>query len=418
MTIPVALIVVKFGGTSLADVNCFQNAAQIINYLLADNHKVVVVVSAINGETNRLAQMALELSETSQTSSAYDVVVSSGEQASSGLLALALESLQIKALPLQGWQVPILTSNDAGKAQVTSIPPQTLQSALENGYVPIVSGFQGVTENGVITTFGRGGSDVTAVLIAAALNADECRLYKDVDGILSADPKVVNTPHIIDTIGISDLWEQCSQGAKVIHPRAVQAALQHDVPLKITPTFAYKESNHVTGTSVVPLSQTMESSSVSGIVCNQNEVRFLIPSFETGSGIMNTLFKALAEKKIAVDMVLLDQAKNNGKLENNLSFTVPKSDASTTSDVLESIFPSQVSSAIECQKRIAKVAVIGSGMKAHADIISRVYKTISDLGINIFGLTASEIKINILVSQNYAKACAQALHDEFFLTKR
>ncbi len=408
-----ARFIAKFGGTSLADTDCFQQAANTIKSLVDLGHEIVVVVSAMAGETDRLLALAKTLQSTTDTSSARDVVVSSGEQASSGLFALALSALGIQSQVFQGWQIPIITNDVAGKSQIESIDPSALTATLKSKKVCIVSGFQGVTKSGAITTFGRGGSDVTAVLLAAVLDADECRLYKDVDGILSSDPKLVKNPIIMDQIGILELLEQCSQGAKIIHPRAVQAAKDHNVTLRITPTFPDPHGKSK-GTLVPPEANIelsrLESSSISGIVCNQNEVLFTIPQFDAGSSSLATLFSHLTAKNITVDMVLYNE-------NHSLSFTVPQEDCNQTLTILKSCINATKAKMISQQDRVAKIAVIGSGIKTHAEVIARVYQTLHDLGISIYGLTTSEMKINILVSQDYAQACTRALHDVFFITK-
>lgn len=442
-----ALFVTKFGGSSLANVNCFFNAVRIVKDLKQQNHDVVVVVSAMAGETNRLRSLALDMDLEASSKAAYDVVVSSGEQAASGLLALALDRKGLSAKAFQGWQIPITTSDIPSKAYVESIDTTSLTKTLKLGHIPVISGFQGLSKAGQITTLGRGGSDVTAVLVAAALKADECRLYKDVEGIASADPRLVDTPVIIDHISLSDLLEQCSQGAKVIHPRAVQAAMQHDVKIRIAPTFAHHtkpgDSKGTVISNAVKRDTThspLESRTITGIVCNENEVRFIIPKIQTGTGTMRHIFENLAAKAIAVDMVLYDddsllasaspsnsmaqvsftkeftQDLTQESSRKTLSFTTQKTDAHQTNQILKSILPFDIYQNIVSQDRIAKIAVIGSGMKDHAIILARVYETLNKLGVNTYGLTASELKINILVSEDYAHDCVKALHTVFFET--
>ncbi len=402
------LLVIKFGGTSLANKDCILNAAAIIIDLKAQGYQVVVVVSAMAGETDRLASLAdsfMNDARPSTLSSAFDVVISAGEQISSGLLALACHSLDVACEPVQGWQLPIVTSSDFSKARIEGVDVSHLKDLLNENITPIVSGFQGVDAHGRITTFGRGGSDVSAVVIAAALGANECRLYKDVDGVSTADPSLVSNTRVLDKISIEEMFEKCSQGAKIIHPRAVEAAMRQDVALRILPTFSDKKKSE--GTFIVKSSPFLETENISGIVCNKKEVRFLVMGLPSSPGATTPLFSILSEYNISVDMILLD--------EHHLSFTVPSDDFDLVLKILKDLRSQLNYGTIFNQKRLAKVSIVGVGLRGHASVANVVGESLEFFGISMYGMTATELKLSILVSEEYADEFVQILHDRFHL---
>lgn len=419
-----SLYVVKFGGTSLADKDCIARAASLVKDLKTKGHQIIVVVSAMAGETDRLDALSKSLSSFSNQdmNSFKDVVLSTGEQAASGLFAIALHEIGIKAQPLQGWQIPIITSSDSGSARIESIDPTSLLHFIEQGITPVISGFQGVcAKSKNITTLGRGGSDVTALLIAAAIKADECRLYKDVAGIATADPKLVDTPTILDQIAIEEMFEQSAQGAKIIHPRAIEAALNHSVPLRVLPTFdkrvlpTFDKTKTQKGTLISNCS--LEESKITGIVCNQNEVRFVLKGLPSSPGITGPLFQSLADAKIPLDMLTLDYHESTSVTNSTqtLSFTVHKDHSQQTKRLILELEPLLRYQSLDLQKRLAKVSIIGPGVRGHTEITKMVNDTLMVLGIGGFALTATEIKLSLLVANGYAPEFVQLLHTKLGL---
>ena len=402
-------IVVKFGGTSVGSIDKIKSAARKVLELQDQGHSVVVVVSAMAGETNGL----VKLSEAFKVSNpqAYDTLVSTGEQVTTALMALALQELGAKSCALQGWQVPIITSDDFSKARVSSIDPSKILALFETQTIPVIPGFQGVTQGGDITTFGRGGSDVTAVVLAAALEAQACYLYKDVPGILSSDPHLVENPQVLDRLGIEEMFEMASQGAKVVHPRAIEAALVHGVDLKILPTF---ESGKGTSITQVPL----ERETITGIVCNAGEVRIVLQNIPVSPGATACLFEAFSEANISLDMILQGGAITQESPGQNLTFTLPESDQKEAVAIAKKLQKHIGFTGMDIHPRIAKVSLVGAGLRGHASVAHRLYQTLADLGIAVYGMTTTELKMSVLVSDEYAPELVRRLHDTFNLTSK
>ena len=402
-------IVVKFGGTSVGSLEKIKAAARKVLELQEQGHRIVVVVSAMSGETNRL----VELSESFKVNDpqSYDTLVSTGEQVTTGLMAMALQELGAKAQALQGWQVPLMTSDDFSKARVESIDSSKINALLESQSVPVIPGFQGVTKNGEITTLGRGGSDVTAVVLAAALQADNCYLYKDVPGILSSDPNLVEDPQVLDRLGIEEMFEMASQGAKVVHPRAIEAALVHGVDLKILPTF---EKGQGTSITKAPL----ESETITGIVCNSGEVRIVLQNIPVSPGATACLFEAFAEAKISLDMILQGGAITHDNQVQNLTFTLPESDEKEAVSLAKKLQKKIGFTSMNVHPRIAKVSLVGAGLRGHASVAHKLHQTLADLGISLYGMTTTELKMSVLVSDEYAPDLVRQLHKNFNLTSK
>lgn len=402
-------VVMKFGGTSVGSIDTIKMAARKILDLQEQGFRVVVIVSAMSGETNRL----LELSQSfkSLDPKAFDTVLSTGEQVTTGLMALALQELGAQAQALQGWQVPIVTSNDFSKARVDSMSTHKIDALLKHNIIPVIPGFQGVTKEGEITTFGRGGSDVTAVVVAAALKAEFCHLYKDVPGILSSDPGLVEDPKILDRLGIEEMFEMSSQGAKVVHPRAIEAALVHGVNLKILPTFSEGAGTEITR---IPL----ESQTITGIVCNVGEVRIVLQNIPVSPGATAYLFDAFATAQISLDMILQGGGITDDNQMQNLTFTLPQEEAKEAVSIAKKLQKKIGFTHMDVQPRIAKVSLVGAGLRGHARVAHTLHKTLADLGISLYGMTTTELKMSVLVSDEYAPQLVKQLHKNFNLTQQ
>jgi len=410
-----AYLVVKFGGTSVGSIENIKAAALRIADLKSQGYKVVVIVSAMAGETNRLTDLTKAFKI--KNPKAYDTVVSTGEQVTTGLMVMALQEQEVAARSLQGWQVPLLTSSDFSKARFENVPVQKLTALLDQDIIPVLPGFQGVTREGEITTLGRGGSDVTAVILAAALKAEACHLYKDVPGILTADPALVENPRILDNLGIEEMFEMSSQGAKVIHPRAVEAALVHQVNLKILPTFGRGSGTTILSDTESICTAPLESQTITGIVCNTGEVRICLQNIPASPGATTCLFQAFAKANISLDMILQGGGATAGSTTQNLTFTVPESDRKESVDLAQSLQKTVGFTHMDIHPRIAKVSLVGAGLRGHANVAHILHKTLADLGISLYGMTTTELKMSVLVSNEYAPQLVSALHDNFNLTE-
>lgn len=402
-----ACLVVKFGGTSVASCDHIKGVARKILQLRQNGQDVVVVTSAMAGETNRLVKLTEEFQQAHPQ--AYDVVVSAGEQVATGLMVLALQEVGLKAEALQGWQIPIITSDHFAKARILCIFPDKVQQTLKKGAVPVIAGFQGVTEDQKVTTFGRGGSDVTAVLVAAALGAQECHLYKDVPGILSGDPKIIPEPEILDRLSIEEMFESSSQGAKIIHPRAIEAAFVHRVGLKVLPTF--EEDGQ--GTTIVP--NPLEAKRITGIVCNDHEVKVCLYDLPLSPQVSALFFDALAQANIIVDMIL-EGGKSADLSGHNLILTVAASDHQEVLKIATRLKPVLGFSQITVEPRISKVSIIGAGLRGHACVARDVYQTLADLGMMLYGMITTEVRMSLLVSSEYSHDFVRALHAKLGLS--
>lgn len=407
-------LVVKFGGTSVGSIEHIKAAALRIADLKSQGNKIVVVVSAMAGETNRLAELTKSFKEKNQQ--VYDTVVSTGEQVTTGLMALALQEQDIASQPLQGWQVPLITSSDFSKARFESIPTHNLKALLDQDIIPVIPGFQGVTKEGNITTLGRGGSDVTAVVLAAALEAKACHLYKDVPGILTSDPDLVEAPQVLDHLGIEEMFELSSQGAKVIHPRAIEAALVHQVCLKVLPTFGEGQGTTMASPTESLCTTPLESETITGIVCNTGEVRICLQNIPVSPGATTNLFHAFAKANISLDMILQGGGVTADSSTQNLTFTISESDQKEAVSLTKSLQKTIGFTHMDVHPRIAKVSLVGAGLRGHANVAYVLHKTLADLGISLYGMTTTELKMSVLVSNEYATQLVRALHDNFNLT--
>jgi len=401
------LVVQKFGGTSVGDLNRIENVANIVKSYKEKGDDVVVVVSAMAGETNKLLEYANHFSKTPPQRE-VDLLVSSGERVTSALLSIALQAMGIPAIALTGRQAGIKTTSDHTKARIMDINPENMQKHLKEGKVVIVAGFQGINENGDVTTLGRGGSDLTAVAIAGALNADKCEIYTDVDGIYTTDPRVEPKAKKIDVISYDEMLELASLGAKVMQSRSVELAKKLNVDIEVKSSF----KPEVKGTLITKETPDMEKVLVSGIALDKNQARVSIFGVEDRPGISAEIFGKLAEKNINVDMIVQNVGKDN---KANLTFTVPQTELELTKEVLKEY--ENKSESIEYDDSIAKVSVVGVGMKSHSGVAATAFKTLADENINILMISTSEIKISMVIDEKYGELAVRALHKAYELDK-
>ncbi|MEO1928097.1 MAG: aspartate kinase [Nautiliaceae bacterium] len=401
------LVVQKFGGTSVGDLDRIQNVANIVKKYKENGDDVVVVVSAMAGETNKLLEYANHFSKTPPQRE-VDLLVSSGERVTSALLSIALQAMGIDAIALTGRQAGIKTTSDHTKARIMDIDPNKMQKYFKDGKVVIVAGFQGINENGDVTTLGRGGSDLTAVAIAGALNADKCEIYTDVDGIYTTDPRIEPKAKKIDVISYDEMLELASLGAKVMQSRSVELAKKLNVDIEVKSSF----KPEVKGTLITKETPDMEKVLVSGIALDKNQARVSIFGVEDRPGISAEIFGKLADKNINVDMIVQNVGKDS---KANLTFTVPQTELELTKEVLKEY--EKNSEAIEYDDSIAKVSVVGVGMKSHSGVAATAFKTLADENINILMISTSEIKISMVIDEKYGELAVRALHKAYQLDK-
>ena len=403
------LIVTKFGGTSVGTIDRIKSVAKRIKNEVNNGYNVIVVVSAMAGETNRLIKLVESLTNDYRTSE-YDTVISSGEQVTSGLLAIALNELGIKSKSYQGWQIPFETDNNFSKANIKEIKKDKILFDLNNGYVIVVPGFQGVHKNRV-TTLGRGGSDTSAVALAAAFGAERCDIYTDVDGVYTADPRIVANALKLETITFEEMLELASQGAKVLQTRSVALAMNHNVKLQVLSSFENK-----TGTFIINERQkSMEETIISGITYTSNEAKITLFNVIDKPGQAAMIFGALADKGINVDMIVQTSTKDGEATD--ITFTVLKSDLLSTKEIIENLKNTIKFKNMVEDSKVSKVSVVGSGMRTKPGVAKTMFKTLADNNINIQVISTSEIKISVLVSSDYTELAVRTLHDAFGLGK-
>lgn len=415
-----ALLVMKFGGTSVADLDKIRNVAAHVKREVDAGNRCAVVVSAMAGHTNQLVAWTREAAAIHDARE-YDAVVSSGEQVTSGLLAIVLQSLGVQARSWQGWQIPIRTSNAHGSARIMDIPATELKRRLDRGEVAVIAGFQGIAADNRVTTLGRGGSDTSAVAIAAALGADRCDIYTDVDGIYTTDPRVVPAARRLDRISYEEMLEMASQGAKVLQTRSVEMAMTHRVRLQVRSTFdapdscppAGQETNSAPGTLVCDEDEILEQQVVSGIAYTKDEAKVTLVRVEDKPGVAARVFGPLAEANINVDMIVQNVSEDGRTTD--LTFTVQDTELDRALKVLE-----DVKEEIGCQEvngstNIVKVSAIGIGMRSHAGVAAKMFQALAEKGINIEAISTSEIKISILIDAAYAELAVRTLHSLFGL---
>jgi aspartate kinase len=416
-----ALIVHKYGGTSMGSTERIRNVAKRVAKWARAGHQMVVVPSAMSGETNRLLGLAKELSPASTTPELQrelDMIASTGEQVSVGLLAIALQAEGMQAVSYTGWQVPILTDDSYTKARIQSIEDKRVRADLEAGKVVIITGFQGIDENGHITTLGRGGSDTSAVAVAAAMKADECLIYTDVDGVYTTDPRVVPEARRLHTISFEEMLEMASMGSKVLQIRSVEFAGKYQVPLRVlssfTPWDIAIEEEAKSGTLITFEEDVkMEQAVVSGIAFNRDEAKVSLLGVPDKPGIAFQILGPVAEANIDVD-VIIQNVGHDGKTD--FSFTVHRNDFQRTMDLLKAeVIPKAGGALLSGDPKICKVSIVGIGMRSHVGVASRMFRVLSEEGINIQMITTSEIKTSVVLDEKYMELAVRALHKAFDL---
>ena len=402
-----ARIVMKFGGTSVADLDRIRNVAQRVKREVDAGNQVAVVVSAMAGTTNQLVAWVNGISKLHDTKE-YDAVVASGEQVTAGLTALALQELGIPARSWLGWQIPIYTDDVHGKARITDIPGDNLNAAFDLGEVAVIAGFQGVSPDGRITTLGRGGSDTSAVGIAAAIKADRCDIYTDVDGVYTTDPRIVTKARKLDKISYEEMFEMASLGAKVLQPRSVEMAMKHRVRVQVLSSFA-----DLPGTLVVDEDEIVEQHLVSGIAYSRDEAKITLAKVADRPGVAAAIFGPLADAAVNVDMIV-QNVSADGKTT-DLTFTIGRADLERALQVLRDAKETIEYSQLIPDPAVAKVSVVGVGMRSHAGVALKMFETLAAKNINIQVITTSEIKVSVLIAEEYTELALRALHTVFGL---
>ena len=404
-----ALIVQKYGGTSVGTVERIQAVAEKISHFLKDGHQIVVVVSAMSGETNRLIGMAKQIQD-DPTPREMDVLVSTGEQVTIALLSMALHKLGVGARSYTGSQVSITTDSSFMKARIEHIDDKAMRADLNEGRVVVVAGFQGVDPNGNITTLGRGGSDTTAVALAAALKADECQIYTDVDGVYTTDPRVVDSARRLDRITFEEMLEMASQGSKVLQIRSVEFAGKYNVPLRVLHSFQEGPGTLITVDEEVD----MEKPVISGIAFTRDEAKLTLRGVPDTPGIAYKILGPIGEANIEIDMIVQNIGADGAT---DFTFTVHRNDMVRAKKILEQVAMDLGAREVLADDKIAKVALVGVGMLSHAGVASRMFQTLAAEGVNIEMISTSEIKISVVIAEKYLELAVRALHSAFELDK-
>ena len=402
-----ARIVMKFGGTSVGDVERIRNVARRVKKVVEAGNEVAVVVSAMAGQTNRLVEWTREASALHDARE-YDVVVASGEQVTVGLLAIALQEEGVPARSWLGWQIPFRTDGQHPAARIAGVEGDELLRRMASGEVPVVAGFQGLGPRNRITTLGRGGSDTSAVALAAALKGDRCDIYTDVDGVYTADPRIVTKARKIDRITYEEMLELASLGAKVLQTRSVELAMGQGVRVQVLSSFS-----DAPGTLVVDEDEIVEHAIVSGVTYTSDEARLTLKDVPDRPGVAAAVFGALADAAINVDMIM--QSTSADGLSTNITFTLGRGELPRALNLLEGQRAGVGFQAISSDANVAKVSVIGIGMRSHAGVAQRMFRALAEKGINIQGIATSEIKISVLVAAEYTELAVRALHTAYGL---
>ena len=402
-----ALIVQKFGGTSVADMERISSAARLVESEVAKGNKVAVVVSAMAGETNKLVKYISTISPRSDMKE-YDTVVAAGEQVTAGLMALELQKVGLKARSWLGWQVPLRTNNSHGKARIKGLGPGTFARSISDGQVAVLAGFQGLSSGNRITTLGRGGSDTTAVALAAALGADRCDIFTDVDGVYTSDPRIVAKARKISKITYEEMLEMASLGAKVLQTRSVELAMKYRVKLQVRSSFS-----DVEGTLVVDENEILEHELVSGIAHSRDESKITLIRVADRPGIAASIFGPLSEANINVDMIVQNVSEDGAATD--LTFTVNKSDYEHTLNVLKNNKDNLGFERIASDPGVTKISVVGVGMRSHSGVAQKMFNALAERGINIQVISTSEIKVSVLISEEYTELALRALHSAYDL---
>ena len=402
-----ALIVQKYGGTSVADIDRIRIVAERVKKTWDDGNQVAVILSAMAGVTDQLAKWVREMAPLHDARE-YDTVVSTGEQVTVGLLALALQQLGVPARSWLGWQIPLHTDGTHGSARIESIDSTELKKRLAKNEVPVIAGFQGVGPMGRIATLGRGGSDTSAVALAAAVAADRCDICTDVEGVFTADPRIVAGARKLDKITYEEMLEMASQGAKVLQTRSVEMAMKYHVPLQVLSSFS-----DAPGTVVMDEEEIVEKEAVSGIAYSRDEAKVTVVNVADKPGIAAALFGPLAAASINVDMIVQNVAADGTSTD--MTFTVPRSDLARALQVIEDAADNLSYDRVESDPQVVKVSVIGVGMRSHAGVANTMFTALAEKGINIQVISTSEIKISVLIAEDYTELAVRALHTAYGL---
>ncbi len=407
-----ARIVQKFGGTSVADIDRIVRVSHKIKAEVDAGHQVAVVVSAMAGATNRLVDQCGQISPLFD-SREYDVVVASGEQVTAGLTALALQKIGVNARSWLGWQIPIRTDDLHAKARILEIETDELDRRLSAGEVPVIAGFQGLSARGRITTLGRGAGDLSAVAMAAALRADRCDIYTDVDGVYTTDPRIVAKARKLGKVTYEEMLELASQGAKVLQTRSVELAMKYKVRVQVLSTFAERIGSELPGTLVVDEDEIVEQEVVTGIAYTRDEAKVTLLQVPDRPGVAAAIFGPLTDAAINVDMIVQNVAPD-GK-STDMTFTVAKADLSRAVSVLENARAQIDCGRIVADSNVVKLSVIGVGMRSHPGVAQRMFRALADKGINIQVISTSEIKVSVLVGEDYTELALRSLHTAYGL---
>ena len=403
-----ALIVQKYGGTSVGDVERIRNVARRIARYRAQGHDVVVIVSAMSGATNGLVALAQQVTELPDERE-MDVLLATGEQVTIALLSMTLLSIGVPAVSMTGFQVKVLTDSAFTKARIADVTTGGIRRALAEGKVVVVAGFQGVDAEGNITTLGRGGSDTSAVAIAAALTADECEIYTDVDGVYTTDPNVCGKARKLDRVSYDEMLELASVGAKVLQIRSVEFAKKYKVPIHVRSSFS-----DAVGTMVLEEDERMEQVVVSGVAYDKNEAKVSVRGVPDRPGIAAKIFGALAEKSIVVDMIVQDVGKGERA---SMTFTLPRADLKKALLIIEPLAKELGATEVTSDTGIAKVSIVGVGMRSHAGVAAKMFDVLAREGINVLMISTSEIKVSCVIEEKYLELAVRVLHDAFGLSK-
>ncbi len=403
-----ALVVQKYGGTSVGSVERIKIISQHIKETKDKGNKVVAIVSAMSGETDRLINLAKELSN-NPSEREMDLLLSSGERISSALVAIRLNELGIKAVAMTGRQCGIVTDEIHTKARIKSIDARSILNYIDDDYAVIIAGFQGISEKtGDVTTLGRGGSDTTAVAIAAALKAEVCEIYTDVDGIYTADPRIVKNARKLDKISYSEMMELASLGAKVLQIRSVEFGMKYNVPIMVLSSFTFNK-----GTLVTKEDNDMEKILVSGVAQDKNQARLKINNVKDEPGIASKIFNTIANNNINVD-IIVQNVSDDGKAT-DISFTVPMDDADKAFNLLKDLSKKLGAGKVSINTDVAKVSIVGVGMRSHPGVAAKMFDSLAKEGINIRAISTSEIKVSCLIDEKYTELAVRTLHEAFHL---
>lgn len=404
-----ALVVQKYGGTSVGTIDRIRNVARRVAKAYDDGNDVVVVVSAMSGETNKLVALANEMCEF-PSEREYDVLVATGEQVSMSLLSMCLQSMGYKAKSYCGFQIPIVTDSAFSKARIEKIDDKKIREDLKGGTIIIVAGFQGIDSEGNITTLGRGGSDTSAVAVAAALMADVCEIYTDVDGVYTTDPRIVPEASKMDKVSYDEMLEMASLGSKILQIRSVEFAKKYGVVIHVRSSF-----NDNPGTLVTKEDADMEAVLVSGITYNKDEAKISVMRIPDKPGIAAQIFSPLSHANITVDMIIQNVSYEG---YTDLTFTVPKGDFKKALKIIEEASKDIGAGGVSSDESISKVSIVGVGMRSHSGVASKMFQVLSQEGINILMISTSEIKVSCVISAKYTELAVRVLHEAFGLAKK